>query len=105
MIYSKALYQYIVRFDIYITAINPSIRPFLHQYTYPSICPSICPCIYWMRAECIQRSILYNGSATCPQAHCHWAVLISSAPDAQLAVAVEPPAPEAATARHRARVI
>ena len=41
---------------------------------------------------------------TCPQAHCHRAVLLSSAPDAQLAVVVTPPAPEAAAARHSAHM-
>ena len=41
---------------------------------------------------------------TCPKNHSHRAVLLPHAPDAQLAVAVVPPAPQAA-ARHRAGVV
>jgi hypothetical protein len=44
------------------------------------------------------------GTTTCPHAHGRWAALINSAPDAQLAVLVGPPAPEAAATVHGARV-
>ena len=49
-------------------------------------------------------SLLHKRKATCPKPHSHRAVLLSSAPDPQLAEAVEPPAPEATAACHRARV-
>jgi hypothetical protein len=54
------------------------------------------------------RGLLYIcnlAAGTCPHAHGCWAALISSAPDAQLAVLVGPPAPEAAVATHGTRVI
>ena len=43
-----------------------------------------------------------TDNTICTEFHCHRAVLISNAVDAQLAVVVEPPAPEAAAARHSA---
>ena len=42
---------------------------------------------------------------TCPKNHSHRAVLLPHAPDAQLAVAVVPPAQQAAAAHHRAGVV
>ena len=48
------------------------------------------------------RLALHPSRPTCPQAHGHRAVLLDSAVDAQLAVAVVPPAPEAAAGPHSA---
>ena len=42
--------------------------------------------------------------ATCSQAHCRRTVPISRVPDAQLAVAVSPKAPDATPAGHSTRV-
>ena len=53
----------------------------------------------------LQSSVCSTAARhTCPRPHSHRAVLLSSAPDPQLAEAVPPPAPEAAAARHSARV-